>query len=164
MFKAIQKSKAKKGFTLVELIVVIAIIAILAVAGVVGYTVFTEKAKKSNAESELSQVKTLIQAEDFENPYFDIENGALTIGYATDATDKTTWITKAAYDELADKTGYSALTLTQIFAKSDDTELKAVADKISYDDGKIIMTSTSDAKYEAAWNLANDSITGKKKS
>lgn len=153
----------KKAFTLVELLVVIAIIAILATAGIVGYTVFTEKAKKSNAESELNQVKTLIQAEDFENPYFDIENGLITFGYATDANDKATWKTNAEYEALADKTGYSALTISNICEKSEDEELQNLASKLSYDAGKVTMTSTSNSKYEAIWNIAEGTVTGKKK-
>ena len=72
----------KKAFTLVELLVVIAIIAILATAGVVGYTVFTEKARKSNAESELSQIRTLLQAEDFENDSFETQNKCYLVFYS----------------------------------------------------------------------------------
>ncbi len=153
----------KKAFTLVELLVVIAIIAILATAGIVGYTVFTEKARKSNAESELNQAKTLLEAEALSNQCFEITD-VCTFGYATDANDKTTWITKQAYDELLDTTGYTVLTITDICANSDDEELQQLASKISYDAGKIIMTSTSNSKYEAVWNLSNGSVKGQKKS
>ena len=55
--------KNKKAFTLVELLVVIAILAILATVSIVGYTGFTAKAKKSVAEQEMTQVKTLLLAD-----------------------------------------------------------------------------------------------------
>ena len=152
----------KKAFTLVELLVVIAIIAILATAGIVGYTVFTEKARKSNAESELNQAKTLLEAEALSNQYFEITD-VCTFGYATDASDKATWITKEAYDALVDKTGYTVLTITNICDKSDDEELQHLSSKLSYDTGKITMTSTSNSKYEAVWNLAEGTVVGKKK-
>ncbi len=164
----------KKAFTLVELLVVIAIIAILAVAGVVGYTVFTEKARKSNAESELSQVKTLIQAEDFSNNYFEIASGTMTFGFkcATAVTIGTTeyavgdWVTKDVYDDfsVSDKENFVSLTIKDIAEESEDTELKAVADKLSNDGSSITMTSTSNSKYEAVWNIVKDTITGQKKS
>lgn len=52
----------KKGFTLVELLVVIAILAILASVAVVGYTSFIEKAERSNAQTELHQLETSVEA------------------------------------------------------------------------------------------------------
>ena len=82
---------------------------------------------------------------------------------STDATDKATWITKETYDELADKTGYSALTISNICEKSEDEELQNLASKLSYDAGKVTMTSTSNSKYEAIWNIAEGTVTGKKK-
>ena len=164
----------KKAFTLVELLVVIAIIAILAVAGVVGYTVFTEKARKSNAESELSQVKTLIQAEDFSNIYFDIEEGTIKLGAkcTTAVTIGTTdyavgdWVTKEVYDAFTEgeQENFAILTIKDIAEKSEDTELKAVADNLSNDSSSITMTSTSNSKYEAVWDIVKDTIKGQKKS
>lgn len=56
MFKAIQKAKAKKGFTLVELIVVIAIIAILMLVLVPSLLAYINKANKSKAESNAKMV------------------------------------------------------------------------------------------------------------
>ena len=163
----------KKAFTLVELLVVIAIIAILATAGIVGYTVFTEKARKSNAESELNQVKTLLEAEDFENAAFEIANGVVTFnGYycITNVTIDTVDYEEGAYvtnetyatftEEQKAKFGQS---LELIAKNSEDTELKSIADKLTYNDGEIIMTSTSNSKYEAVWNLAKGSVTGRKK-
>ena len=73
------KKHNKKAFTLVELLVVIAIIAILAVVSVVGYTAFTQKARDSVAQQELSQVVTLITAEDTENgTVYDVKTDGLT--------------------------------------------------------------------------------------
>lgn len=57
------KNNKKKGFTLVELLVVIAILAILATVSILGYTSFTAKAKQSNSDNELAQIKTLFLAD-----------------------------------------------------------------------------------------------------
>lgn len=54
--------KAKKGFTLVELIVVIAIIAILAAVTAVSYVGFVNNARQSAADTEAAQVKTVLRA------------------------------------------------------------------------------------------------------
>ena len=53
--------KAKKGFTLVELVVVIAVIAILAAVSVGAYFGVTESANNSRLEQEAKQVYTAIQ-------------------------------------------------------------------------------------------------------
>ena len=55
--------KAKKGFTLVELIVAIAILSILATVAVVGYTGYVDNAKDAKAKMELSQIVAYINAE-----------------------------------------------------------------------------------------------------
>ena len=51
MFKALSKAKAKKGFTLVELIVVISIIAILMLVLVPSLLAYINKANMSKASS-----------------------------------------------------------------------------------------------------------------
>mgnify|MGYP003310294506 CR=1 FL=1 len=53
--------KAKKGFTLVELVVVIAVIAILAAVSVGAYFGVTESANNSRAEQEAKQAYTQLQ-------------------------------------------------------------------------------------------------------
>ena len=60
MDKKINSQNAKRGFTLVELLVVIAIIAILAAISVVGYTSFIKKAAISNDNSLANQLNRLI--------------------------------------------------------------------------------------------------------
>ena len=52
--------KAKKGFTLVELVVVIAVIAILAAVSVGAYFGVTESAKNSKADQEAKQFHTAL--------------------------------------------------------------------------------------------------------
>ena len=54
--------KAKKGFTLIELVVVIAVIAILSAVSVVAYVGITNNAKKSAASQKASQVVTTLRA------------------------------------------------------------------------------------------------------
>ena len=56
--------KKKKGFTWVELLVVIAILAVLATVSVVGYMGFTKKAQVSNDTSLVSQLNTLLKADE----------------------------------------------------------------------------------------------------
>ena len=59
--------KAKKGFTLVELVVVIAIIAILSTVSVVGYLGFTKKANISVDKALVSQLNTILKADQATN-------------------------------------------------------------------------------------------------
>ena len=55
---------SKKGFTLVELLVVIAILAILATVAVVGYTSFIDKANESADMQAITQMNTVLTAND----------------------------------------------------------------------------------------------------
>ena len=59
--------KAKKGFTLVELVVVIAIIAVLSTVSVVGYFGFTKKANISGDKALVSQLNTILKADQATN-------------------------------------------------------------------------------------------------
>ena len=69
------KKNAKKGFTLVELLVVIAILAILATVSVVGYSAFIASANKSNAETEAHQVEGIINASLMAGEAYEIATG-----------------------------------------------------------------------------------------
>ena len=73
------KKNNKKGFTLVELLVVIAILAILATVTVVGYLGFTRRAKESNATSELTQVRNVINAYTLEDGSYEYDTYVITI-------------------------------------------------------------------------------------
>ena len=82
--------KAKKGFTLVELVVVIAVIAILAAVSVGAYFGVTESAKNSKAEQEAKALHTTIMlVVNDPDSTTKLVNGALT---ATDATKVSTFI------------------------------------------------------------------------
>ena len=97
----------KKGFTLVELLVVIAILAILAGVGVAGYTAFIKDARDSNAQTELHQVESYIEADmladnvfaisDTQRLYKDSTSGVVYQEY--DATAKE-WKTVAAETDI----------------------------------------------------------------
>ncbi len=77
--------KTQKGFTLVELLVVIAILAILSTVAVVGYTSFINKAEKQAAETEVAQIKTVI-----ENAFILDDEVVVVLPGATDAADDDT--------------------------------------------------------------------------
>lgn len=64
MHKEENELKKRRGFTLVELLVVIAILAILATVSVVAYLGFTDKAKESNDIGIITQLNTLLKAEE----------------------------------------------------------------------------------------------------
>ena len=73
------KKKIKKAFTLVELLVVIAILAILATVSIVGYNSFTKKAKVSNETALVSQINTLLKADEMVNGKANTPTDALKI-------------------------------------------------------------------------------------
>ena len=77
--------KAKKGFTLVELVVVIAVIAILAGVSVGAYFGITATANNSKAEQEAKAIHTalLTVASDPENGY-SLSNNGLKLGSKTE--------------------------------------------------------------------------------
>ncbi len=130
--------KNRKAFTLVELLVVIAIIAILAVAGVVGYTVFIDKAHKSNAVRDLTDIRTLIIAEDTSNEYFEITTEGIV--FASGVVGET-----------------DALKFKTVITGASDTELAALVSKLSYDaTNKTIVYESDDAS--ATWHLEDNTI------
>ena len=82
--------KAKKGFTLVELVVVIAVIAILAAVSVGAYFGVTESAKNSKADQEAKAVHTAIMlvVNDPNSGYTMSREGVISeVGTKTYATD-----------------------------------------------------------------------------
>ena len=157
--------KNRKAFTLVELLVVIAIIAILAVAGVVGYTVFIDKAHKSNATRDLSDIRTLINAEDTTNEYFAISTDPTNAGITFDGlyfVDNAI----AKTGEAAQKVGASgvntkeiyALAFKYVIANASDSELAALAGQLAYDDDDLIITYAGSEGANATWHLETNLI------
>ena len=83
--------KAKKGFTLVELVVVIAVIAILAAVSVGAYFGVTESANRSACEQEAKAFHTTLllvandpnydNNEDYGNKIIDVKNGKVDTTY-----------------------------------------------------------------------------------
>jgi prepilin-type N-terminal cleavage/methylation domain-containing protein len=91
------KFAAKKGFSLIELMVVVAIIGILSVVGVPKYQVFKAKAITSEATSSLAQVYTVQQAFFMDNDKYatlaktdftSTDPTKNTLGYVIPATSK----------------------------------------------------------------------------
>lgn len=67
----------QKGFTIVELLIVIVIIGILATIGFVAFSGAQNKAKKSNAESTLSQIKSKLGEYNAEEDTYPTDKDAL---------------------------------------------------------------------------------------
>lgn len=159
--------KKKKGFTLVELLVVIAILAILATAGIVGYTAFTSRAKESNLKSELTQLRMVIIGEDGLNDAFAIGENAITFDTTSELYYKngSTYITKQAYDELADKTGYAKVdTASDVWQAvlSLNSDLKYYVDgntkELEYADGRVSLRDNYE-RIVVIWTIGQDEIT-----
>ena len=115
--------KLKKGFTLVELVVVIAIIAILSTVSVVGYLGFTKKANVSGDKALVSQLNTILKADQATN------------GKAETPTEAIEAVKESGYlvEKLAAKTSKYKIVWNQKdneFALLDEEE-KAVAGKVS---------------------------------
>ncbi len=115
--------KAKKGFTLVELVVVIAIIAILSTVSVVGYLGFNKKANISGDKALVSQLNTILKADQATN------------GKAETPTEAIEAVKESGYlvEKLAAKTSKYKIVWNQKdneFALLDEEE-KAVAGKVS---------------------------------
>ncbi len=77
------KRKAKRAFTLIELVVVIAVIAILAGVSVAAYFGVTESAKNSAAEQEATQLVTLVGVVATDGETFDADEEKYKLTYSS---------------------------------------------------------------------------------
>lgn len=71
------RTLSSKGFTIVELLIVIVIIGILATIGFVSFSSAQNKAKKSKAESTLSQVKSKMGEYFVDNNNYPVDKDAV---------------------------------------------------------------------------------------
>ena len=139
--------KAKKGFTLVELVVVIAIIAILSTVSVVGYLGFTKKASVSGDKALVSQLNTILKADQATN------------GKAETPTEAIEAVKESGYlvEKLAAKTSKYKIVWNQKdneFALLDEEE-KALAGKVSsnaYENWVFADSYKADEKYSVYLN------------
>ena len=104
--------KAKKGFTLVELVVVIAVIAILAAVSVGAYFGVTTSANNSAAQQEAKALHTnlVLIANDPNNDYVSYGTEGITIkadklNDLGDALEIASGINLKTFDGIADETG-----------------------------------------------------------
>jgi prepilin-type N-terminal cleavage/methylation domain-containing protein len=102
------KFAAKKGFSLIELMVVVAIIGILSVVGVPKYQAFKAKAIVSEATSSLAQIYTVQQAYFMDKDQYAVMTTALF--QATDATNLLGYNVPAASKYNFESTGGDAFT------------------------------------------------------
>ena len=136
------KKNNKKGFTLVELLVVIAILAILATVTVVGYLGFTQRAKESNATSELTQVRNVINAYTLEDGSYEYSTYVITIN-----EDKLS-ITKNS---------------TPVTEGEVSTAIKAIPDLKSLS-GTFVINASGDLEYTyeegivAVWDISENTV------
>ena len=132
-------NNAKKGFTLVELLVVIAILAILATVSVVGYTSFITRANESTALQEMTQIRDKVIAEDILNPNFAIAANGTVTEATTENTD---------YDTLAEY-------LTACAQEISTTGRTCVYDATN----KVFVYTNTEKGVTATWNPAAGTIT-----
>ena len=121
--------KAKKGFTLVELVVVIAVIAILSAVSVGAYFGITASANNSAAEQEGKAFHTnlVLLANTPKNGFCTINSKGLTIDAAKNAEKV---VEEVARIGGVDYSGY-VITFTQDSANPADTELDYISFKHS---------------------------------
>lgn len=129
--------KNRSGFTLMELLVTIAIIAVLAAVSVVGYVVYLDQAKQSNANSTLTQIKTLFTLEDLSNTEFEITENGMVFSYTETVSEETTLSKfENAFEKL--ETGIditSADSKNKLYIEIDTTDLNVVTAVIYCYDG-----------------------------
>ncbi len=151
------KNNKKKGFTLVELLVVIAILAILASVSVVGYLSFTEKAKISNVEGEMTQARTVIQAEFLEENSrkvtFNQENYIITLAIDKISVNKAGTTEESLGEEVTNDETVNSI----IEALSSD--LADLPGTFSIDNGNLVYTND---EYAATWNIEENTVVGSK--
>ena len=142
--------KAKKGFTLVELVVVIAVIAILAGVSVGAYFGITESAKNSQVEQEAKSVYTSITLIANDPKYEDVTLGTDGLSFDKD--------TIRGY--LTEVTG---LTYTiVIHADNEDAPTAAECPAICFNDDDKATTFTYfvDASHFATYELSTGAKAG----
>ena len=131
--------KAKKGFTLVELVVVIAVIAILAAVSVGAYFGVTESAKTSQCTQEAKAIHTamVLIANDPAVEGVDIDENGLEIG-----TIKYNGASSTLVDLLEAQTGIT-------YEQADATTIAAGTEKAT-----IYFVTGADGKYSVAGKVA----------
>lgn len=124
MYKMIVKSRNKKGFTLVELLIVLAIVAIMAAIAIPAYSAQMEKAREGVDKANLRAAKSMAVTEYLlDNP--ENTNNA-TYGFSLDPNSKDSLI--IGNEASAAKIG-----------KSDDYKNKALT--VTVNSGKVTKTS-----------------------
>ncbi len=139
------QNKKRKGFTLVELLVVIAILAILASVSVVGYLSFTKKAKVSNGETELTQIREVLRGELLDGTTICVKQD--TTQYKLSYSNN-----KVVVEECNDTTNHTHGTKTLVEFLPD---LSGIADSITLSANTI---TVEDKDYTGTWNLTNDTF------
>lgn len=139
------QNKKRKGFTLVELLVVIAILAILASVSVVGYLSFTKKAKVSNGETELTQIREVLRGELLDGTTICVkqDTAQFKLSYSNN---------KVVVEVCNDTTNHTHGTKTLVDVLPD---LGGIADSITLAANTI---TVEDKDYTGTWNLTNDTF------
>lgn len=143
--------KIKKGFTLVELLVVIAILAILASVSVIGYLSFTEKAKISNVETEMAQIREVVRGTLLDGSKLTVESGEGN-SYTLFIDNNGVKATEADPDTASEDWDSAFPDLAAFDDTANKKDIIISTDNITYKD--------SNSGVQAVWTFEKDTIEG----
>ena len=144
MIKKLQALKAKKGFTLVELIVVIAIIGVLAAILIPTLSGVVENARKRSVENTCQSIQSLVKS--FAAQYLSDTGKSLSITDAGDSVDPAVDMGDAEYSSVDE------------YVKAQIPDLEGDDAKGTYTctvtEGKVVVTYT-EGDYTCTYDAAN---------